>query len=157
LFWVPFIQDAQGDPTSPVWVMHLFILKRDSRATYNKSTGTWANPGDPNNVPGVVSVGVTGTANGDTTFQLASPHSIQVGDDILDSNGIAYQVREVNGNNVTINGIILVSPNVPDTVWYAPPGNGGDGNSPTLQIVTFSSDPNDPDAVQLVTDPTQTP
>ena len=92
-------------------------------------------------------------ASGDTAFDIPG-HEIQAGDRIMDNNGIAYLVKEISGDEVTINGIILTSPADPSTIWYAPPGAGGDGNSPTLNIITFSSDPNDPNAVQLVTDPT---
>ena len=156
LFWVPFIQDVQGDANNPVWVMHLFILKGDSRAEWDKSAspGSWANPLDPIFVPGVTGVGVSSVTNSDTTFQLSGGHSIQVGDLILDTNGISYRVTNVAGNNVTIDGVILTSPAAPTGVYYAPPGVGGDGDSPTLSIITFSSDPNDPEAVQLVSDPT---
>lgn len=156
LFWVPFIQDVQGDPNNPVWVMHLFILKGDSRAEWDKTItpAAWANPNDAIFVPGVTAVGVAGVTNSDTTFQLSGGHSIQVGDLILDTNGISYRVTTVNANNVTIDGVILTSPAVPTGVYYAPPGVGGNGDSPTLSIITFSSDPNDADAVQLVTDPT---
>lgn len=155
LFWVPFIQDVAGDANSPVWVMHLFILNRDSRATWNRADGrTWASPNDGNTIPGVVGAACTIVAgSGDTKFNIPN-HEIQAGDRILDNNGIAYLVKEIDGNEVTINGVILTSPADPSTVWYAPPGANGDGNSPTLAIITFSSDPNDPDAVQLVTDPT---
>ncbi|MEM1353471.1 MAG: prepilin-type N-terminal cleavage/methylation domain-containing protein [Planctomycetota bacterium] len=156
LFWVPFIQDTQGDPNNPVWVMHIFILKGDSRAEWDKTADptAWANPLDPIFVPGVTGVGVTGIGGNDNIFQLSGGHSIQVGDRVLDTNGISYRVTAVSGNNVTIDGAILTSPAAPTAVYFAPPGVGGDGDSPTLAIITFSSDPNDPDAVQLVSDPT---
>jgi len=153
LFWVPFIQDVQGDQGTPVWVMHLFILKGDSRATWTKDN-TWANPLDPDYIPGVTAVGVTAIGTNDTVFQLSAAHTIRVGSQILDTNGISYRVTNVAGNDVTIDGAILTSPAVPTAVYYAPPGVGGTGDSPTLAIITFSSDSNDPNSVQLVTDPT---
>lgn len=154
LFWVPFIQDVGGDPNNPVWVMHLFVLNRDSRADWDKTSGTWANPSDVSAIPGVIGAACTIVAgSGDTALNIPG-HEIQAGDRILDNNGIAYLVKEIDGNEVTINGVILTSPADPNTVWYAPPGAGGDGNSPTLNIITFTSDPNDPEAVQLVSDPT---
>ena len=76
-----------------------------------------------------------------TTFALSgyNPNNtllrIEGGDRIMDSNGTDYTVAEVNGNQITIVGRILLSPDEPDTIWYAPPYGGS--SSPTQRIVTL--------------------
>lgn len=143
LFWVPFVQNLSGDPSpnNQLWVMRLFLLEPDSRATYPTNVG--ANPDDPDFVPKVVSVGCS--VKDQTTFVLTSGYSasderlaLQGGDKIMDSNGIDYTVVEVNGNTITILGRILLSPAQPTRIWYAPPY--GASSSPTQRIVTMKID-----------------
>ena len=142
LFWVPFVRDLNGDPDQPDFVLHLFILEPDSNVFY-PGTGTAANPYDGEDVPRVIPVDCSVTADG-KTFVLNGFNTnnrrrrIEGGDKIMDSNGTDYTVAEVNGNRVTIIGRILKSPNDPDQIWYAPPYTGS--SSPARRIVTVKID-----------------
>jgi prepilin-type N-terminal cleavage/methylation domain-containing protein len=136
LFWVPFIQNVSGDKTNPNWVMRLFLLVPDARATYPVGQG-FANPGDPDFFPKITAVGCS--VKDDTTFTLDDAnHGLEGGDLFMDSNGTDYQVAEVDGADVSVLGRILVSPEAPVVVWYAP-AFGGSG-SPTQRIVTVKID-----------------
>ncbi|MFN3165857.1 MAG: prepilin-type N-terminal cleavage/methylation domain-containing protein [Phycisphaeraceae bacterium] len=136
LFWVPFVQNVSGDPTNPNWVMKLFLLTPDSNANYVPGPNQ-ANPGDPTFFPKVVSVGCS--VKDDTTFTLNNAnHGLEGGDLIMDSNGTDYQVAEVDGSDVTVLGRILISPESPRAVWYAPAYGGN--RSPTQRIVTVKID-----------------
>ncbi len=134
LFWVPFVQNI-GDPDNPNWVMRVFLLEPDGRANY--PTGVGANPNDPAFIPKVVSIGCSVTNQ--TTFALASAtHGLQGGDKVMDNNGTDYTIANVNGANITILGRILLSPDKPNTLWYAPPYGGT--QSPTQRIITVKLD-----------------
>lgn len=137
LHWVPFVQDIAGDPNSPNWVVRLFILESDSRATYADATGD-ANESDPDTVPKVRPIGVTGVSG--NTFTLAGTGDLEPGDIVMDSNGINYTVTEVDSttNEVTVSFSIPVTPSQPSAVWYAP--RQGGTNSPTQRVVTIEVD-----------------
>lgn len=136
LFWVPFVQNISGDVNNPNWVMRLFLLETDSRVNYNATGG--ANPLDPNFFPKVVGIGCSANEK-EGTFTLANTnHGLRSGDKIMDSNGTDYQIAEVNGATITVVGLILISPEKPRTIWYAPAYTGT--RSPTKRIVSVKID-----------------
>ena len=133
LHWVPFIQDLAGDQSgsSQLWVVRLFIVESDSRATYTGNATTDANPIDPTNFPKVRSVGAS--ASGDE-FTLGAATDLEPGDTVMDSNGNSHVVTEINGNVVTVLNSIPQTPAAPNKLWYAP--RQGGTSSPTQRIVT---------------------
>lgn len=131
LYWVPFIQDLNGDPANPNWVVRLFILKGDSRATYAQANPADANPSDPTTFPKVRSVNAS--ANG-KVFTAAGT-DLEPGDVFMDSNGNSHEVVNVNGSAIeVVNQIPKVLPNEPIVLWYAPKFGGT--SSPTQRIDT---------------------
>lgn len=140
LHWVPFLQDLAADPTNPNWVMRIFILEADTRATYTVSSGN-ANPNDIVEFPKVFAT--TCTVVDDDTFTLGtSTHGLSPGDLVMDSNGADYLISEVNGAQINIVGKILTSPENPVNIWYAPPMGGT--SSPAVRIETVTITPNTP-------------
>ena len=130
LFWIPFIQDLNGDPANPNWVVRLFILNADSRASYSGGL----NSGDPNRFPRLFSANVS-SVNGKVfmTSGIASG-DIEPGDTVMDSNGNSHSVVAVGGNSVEVYNSIPRVPNAPTLLWYAPPQ--GSPSSPAQRIVT---------------------
>lgn len=146
LFWVPFIQDINGDPAAPNWIVRILILEGDSQANYTISTGSGvvaiANPtattGDPNYFPKVVQVGCS-VADSDTftlTSYNAENNGIEGGSVIMDNNGTNYIVSEVDGTSVSVTSPILISPAAPTHIWLAPALGGR--TSPLKRIVTVA-------------------
>lgn len=135
LHWVPFLQDLAGDPSNPNWVMRLYLVRSDSRATYPLGNVNDANPNDANSFPKVRSVDVTFVVNTvNYTFIIAGGTDLEAGDTMMDSNGNTHVVTEVNGANVRVLNPIPLVPATPTKLWYAP--RGGSSNSPTERIVT---------------------
>ena len=126
-YWVPLVRDANGDPTNPRWQVFAFILNRDDRATYPKPPLTapaeWANPGDGDNVPGVRSYGATNVTS--TGFDITLPAGVvaaailEKGGWLVDNTGVIHRVAQVNGDTVTIEGLILDQTNLTH-VWLSP-------------------------------------
>ena len=94
---VPFLQNISGNAASPNWVMRLFILRSDNRATY---TGGINGATDPNNFPKVYAVNATASGS---VFTAAGT-GLEPGDLVMDNNGNYHTVTEVNGNNITVVG-----------------------------------------------------
>lgn len=140
LHWVPFIQDINGDPNSPNWVVRLFIVESDSRATYTGAVGD-ANREDPTNVPKVRSINVNTTVAGNgvngSVFTLTGLGDLEAGDIIMDTNGNDHTIVDIDNTNnqVTVLNAIAQSPRKPVNIWYAPRGTGGI-NSPTQRVIT---------------------
>lgn len=172
--------------TAGDWQVFLFCLKRESNAVYARTALTapeyWANPndvmssgyygaGDPASqidaIPGVRSIAVQTGSVGTTRFTFATPginnlnssgrpSQIAVGDQVLDSNGIIYNVASADGNGINVVGQIYPAVEDgadPTVLWYAPPGQATSGRpswttqntwttSPTRQLVILK------DAVQ---------
>lgn len=144
LHWVPFIQDLSGDPASPNWIMRLFIVESDSRATYLQGNADDANLNDPTSFPKVRFVAVSSIGDGaDTTvtgdtFNLAAATDIEPSDIVMDSNGNDHVVIEVIGNNITVLNKIPLFPKTPTKLWYAP--RAGGTNSPAQRVITVEVD-----------------
>jgi type II secretory pathway pseudopilin PulG len=132
LHWVPFIQDLNGDQTgsSQLWVVRLFIVESDSRATYTGNATTDANPTDPDNFPKVRAVAASASGNEFT----AAGTDLEPGDIVMDSNGNSHLVTIVDNNTITVLNSIPQTPAAPNTLWYAP--RLGGSNSPTQRVVT---------------------
>ena len=136
LHWVPFIQDLSGDPDNPVWVARLFILEADSRATYS---GSAAQPAaDPDTFPRVASVGIPNGGVSGNVFTTASAIDLDPGDIVMDSNGNSHVIEAISGTGITVLNSIAVTPNAPNTLWYAP--KSGASSSPAVRVVTVEVD-----------------
>lgn len=139
LFWVPLIQDLNGDAANPNWVMRLFILRSDSRATYTGGANT-SDPSnnEPTNFPKLRSVTVSSISTNnilDDTYNLAAGTDLEVGDLVMDNNGNYHDVLEINGNAITVPNTIYPTPSNVRTLWYAPRGTNGI-NSPAESVIT---------------------
>lgn len=139
MHWVPFIQDINGDPANPSWVVRLFIVEADSRANYSGTlpagTDSTANPSDPSTFPRVVSEG--GSASG-AVFTADAALDLEPGDVVMDNNGNSHVVVDVNGAAIEFLNTITQVPNAVDTLWYAPKLGGS--SSPGMRVVTVEVD-----------------
>lgn len=137
MHWVPFIQDINGDPSgSQNWVMRLFIVEADSRATYTGNATLDANPNDVTTFPKVRYVGVSGVSG--AVFTTASALDLDAGDTVMDSNGNSHVIVEVSGTSITVLNSISLTPNTPSKLWYAPKLGGS--SSPAMRVVTVKVD-----------------
>lgn len=137
MHWVPFIQDINGDPSgSQNWVMRLFIVEADSRATYTGNATLDANPNDVTTFPKVRYVGVSGVSG--AVFTTASALDLDAGDTVMDSNGNSHVIVEVSGTSITVLNSISLTPNTPSKLWYAPKLGGS--SSPAMRVVTVEVD-----------------
>ncbi|MBX2850638.1 MAG: prepilin-type N-terminal cleavage/methylation domain-containing protein [Phycisphaeraceae bacterium] len=137
LYWVPFIQDINGDPanTSPgKWIMRIFILEADSRATYADDTGD-ANLNGIDSFPKVRRVDVSSVSG--NIFTLAGTAAIETGDIVMDSNGNDHVVTNVNGTQVAVLNTIARSPDEPNRLWFAP--RLGGTASPAQRVITVDA------------------
>lgn len=111
--------------------VYYFVLHRNANETYPKPAlaggNLWANPNDPETVPGVRSVGVNvDTGIGDRPNKFAFDNSgdlVRVGDKVLDNLGEVYTVIAVWDDNTGVD----VDPNIggapaPDRIWFSPRG-----------------------------------
>lgn len=135
LHWVPFIQDINGDPANPNWVVRLFVLDADSRAEYTPGNAADANPADPITFPKVRQVGASATGS---IFTVTAGTDLEVGDIFMDSNGNSHEVVNLSGNDIEVVNAIPRVPNVPNSIYYAP--RLGGTSSPAMRIVTVTVD-----------------
>ena len=141
LFWVPFIQDLNGDPANTNWIVRILILEGDSSASYTNTAasalGTVANGTDPNYFPKVVRTTCTVVDEDTFTFGInAESNGIEGGSVFIDNNGTNYIVSDVDGTSVSVTSPILTSPATPTHVWLAPALGGR--TSPLKRIVTVA-------------------
>ncbi|MGB0768408.1 MAG: type IV pilus modification PilV family protein [Phycisphaeraceae bacterium] len=140
LFWVPFIQDLNGDATgsSQQWVMRIFLLEKDSRITYTGAPATDANPSDPDNFPKVRSIAIAGVA--DNIITLSGGTDLEASDIVMDSNGNDHVITAVNGDSsvLTVLRNVVTTPQNPTRLWYAP--RFGGTSSPAQRVVTVKID-----------------
>ena len=137
VYWVPMVKDDNELLDAYQWVIYVFVLNKDRNRIYpDKSDGIWANPDDGVAIPGVKRVVVNNASGSVFTTDPSDPTDIEAGDRILDSNGIDYIVTGVNGNDVTVNFSIPLTPSAPDRLWYAPRAINGRA-SPTLKILVL--------------------
>ena len=125
-YWVPLFRDSDPTVDNHNWQVFVFILKREDMREYLKPASeynSFANPGDPITVPGVK---IT-TATKYTNRQIkvgTDAEGIRIGEWLLDNNGHIYQVSDVDRNNrriITLNSVVIESPNALTELWYAPP------------------------------------
>ena len=122
------------------WQVFFFILSKEEETGYNID-GTqatfgysrWANvEGDV--IPAVFSMPVT--TPGDNRFEFdnrqwpaqtpaGTADQVRPGDQVLDNNGIVYEVIDADDQGIYVKGIIVHNPATPNTIWYGrPPGPG---------------------------------
>jgi hypothetical protein len=174
--------DGDGVAQDGHWRVYLFILHRRSDADYAQAgagptalarlppeTGpgselrawdnedwTWANPYDPNGVPGVRRVRVEAVEDDQGRLRRfvfrdnVSAFNDQIGDDdvldqvlpetlVLGEFGVIYQVQSADERGFEVLGRVmpdLASGRMPRWIWYAPPPVSPAGaGSPLIQIV----------------------
>lgn len=139
-FWVPFIQDLNGDGSDPNWTVRVFVLQGDSKVNYNIATGggisAIANPSDLARFPKVVSTGCSVADDYTLTVNYAN-HGLESGDKVMDNNGTDYTISLVQGTSLTMTSPILRSPQDPTALWFAP-SQGSINGSPTKAILTIA-------------------
>lgn len=131
-YWVPLVRRVNLLD----WHIYIFVLKKEQGVTYGDHAGS-ANPDDPTQVPMVraIPAAVVGTGNRFLVIDAAS--HFQIGDKVLDSQGISHTVLDVDAMGITVDG--TVSPLV-NELWYSPRPPGAPGSeSPTRQILTFGN------------------
>ena len=141
-YWVPMVQDANPAPNAYDWRVFVFVLRRGEELSYDKGSGTWANPNDPDGIPGVIRVGSV-TRDNDTTLQFDNDPDtvgraalVRAGDWMLDSNGVIYTVSKAEPGEVVIDGYIPASA-APSAIWIGRPSPDG-GRSPCQRIILVS-------------------
>jgi len=159
-FWVPMIKMVGRHR----WEVYVFVLQRREGADYKKANPTsWANPDDgtplvvtdPNSVPGVRGEPVALPTTDDTRFNFpnqdfdddganeaglfADELLVQIGNQILDSNGIVHTVVFADSAGVNVNSPIPGYPNKVSHIWFGAPAEPGH-NSTTQRILILSDD-----------------
>ena len=134
-YWVPLVQDRDPAAITTNWAVFVFVLRRGEGLTYPKPGAPldWANQSDPDAIPGVLRVNVTGITN-DTFVFDNSANLVRVGDPILDSNGVIYAVTAADPVSATVNSLILANPAAPTDIWIGNPSVDA-GPSPAHRLV----------------------
>ncbi len=174
-YWIPLVQDVNGDPENPDWRVYVFVLQGggqyDLSTQYNGheiiSESNRANPAsDISNytddedysffppvphdmfspIPHVVSIELDDPEDSvgglrfdfdnrhDSDTPKDDPDQVRIGDQILDSNGVIYQVTDADSDGVIVDSIIRDVPHWPNRIWYGRPASRVDP-SPTRQIL----------------------
>lgn len=160
-YWLPLIQDVNGDPESPTWVMYIFILQHDEGNLYGRQEldhyGWFRSDGNSNlrsNVP--VLVAAPAQYDSFDTFRMtsipsafadadAAVEALAPGTRLLLSDGTLTTVKkaERSGGDVDVQVFGFVSPNFNNgRVYLAPPAQGSD-TSPVMDIIVAEIDVND--------------
>jgi Tfp pilus assembly protein PilV len=179
-YWVPLARRTNITAVAPYspnvgdWQVFLFCLKREENVIYTERTAggaaapkampAWAS-NDANGVPSVYQIGVT--VSGTNRFDFVTvtppnyfsnvdnnsdgrPDEIAAGDQVLDNNGIIYNVASADNTGIVIAGFIypgLESGAYPTSLWYGRPGYATTGTlsaasprtkSPTRKVVILS-------------------
>lgn len=163
-FAVPLFQDsnsALGVSAGEVRTF-VFILQKRNNVNYviapsQFSTAICANRNDISpNIPKVFGTKVYVVNNttlkfADTDFNGTSAYDtaqqIDIGDKILDNNGTIYTVADYDlaANTITVDGLLLPTPNAVDTIWFGSPGDDpttigkpSEKGSPTVDILILT-------------------
>ena len=148
-YWVPLARKVNATD----WQLFVFVLKKEQGFDYGShTTGTLvspvANPDDPSSVPVVRSVLVGQVVNNqvtiiDPTGAMLNPSAyFDIGDQVLDSEGIVHKVMSISGNWMSLDPpptATLASP-LPlvaayvGQLWY---GERTAYGSPTRRILTL--------------------
>ena len=166
-YWVPLVRDSNPDSgvTANDIYTYVFILQKRNGAIYPASPTIFssfsylcASPSTESDlIPKVYAVKVTSISNNtikfrDTDFNGSTisydtPQQLDVGDQFLDNNGTIYTVSDydMDANTITVDGILLPTPNAIDTIWFASPGEDADTpgypsgkSSPTMDILILT-------------------
>jgi hypothetical protein len=135
-YWVPLVFHSEDTG----WRVFSFVLRRQARIEYIGDNADDANPNDPDSVPkvrritGVTSPSPPQLGENRLNFTNGPENNLQVkiGDGFLTSTGVIYRAVEADEDGVEVDGFIDQA-NVPDAIWYAPPGTGR--ISPTKRIL----------------------
>jgi prepilin-type N-terminal cleavage/methylation domain-containing protein len=163
-FWVPLVRDtnsATGITNNEVY-FYVFVLLKHNSVTYLYppsssvlSVNDCANSYDSTSIPKVFAVGVSAISTNTLKFTNTyfngnpstydSPTQLDIGDKFLDNNGTIYTVADydMSNNTITVDGILLPTPNTISQIWFASPGEDGSGNpsgknSPTMDILILT-------------------
>lgn len=173
-FWVPVFRDTNSASNMSAGEIYtyVFVLQKRNNTTYPTSPSLFtpdacANINDTDTVtvsgntlypiPKVFAVTVTATSSNTIKFKQTNfngnpstydtPLQIDSGDKILDNNGTIYTVSDydMTANTITIDGILLPTPNAIDTIWFASPGSDPSDStkpsgkkSPTVDILILT-------------------
>jgi hypothetical protein len=137
-YWVPLVRRVNLTD----WQVFIFVLKKEQGVDYGSHSGIGvANPNDPSTVPVVRSLVALTVLNGNQVtlvdlndpLQVADPSAyFDVGDLVLDSDGVVHRVLDVSGPFLTLDGV--VSPLVSE-IWFA---QRAANTSPTRRILPFA-------------------
>ncbi|MCG8509983.1 MAG: prepilin-type N-terminal cleavage/methylation domain-containing protein [Rhodospirillales bacterium] len=153
LFWVPLFFDASVDASGNAsdtrdWRVYVFVVRgKATTGTYPKTTGTWANPADPSDDPGVPGVTFANATPGvnsdgirnrfDFTNTTSGRRLVRAGDRIVADDGTRYRVKKSDSGGIEVDGII---PAIATGVfWYAHPGDTGSSTYVDLLILQESN------------------
>ena len=160
-YWVPLVRDADLTPNVQAWEIYVFILKNRRNAAYTKlglgaddewairdiDTRPSAPPGTDAPVPGVKRLFLSSRVS-DNVFQIPAtdPQTerdlvlypvLQPGDQVLDNTGKVYQVIDVDGMNITVNGTLppVFGSNQGDleAIWYGVPADDDDETAEAVE------------------------
>lgn len=138
IFWVPLFydNDESTGAANREWFVYLFVVKAATNGTYDKSSGTWANDGDGNAIPGVAQVSVTASGSNLTFTNTTSDgyRAVRIGDKVVDNNGVTYKVTDADAGSVTIDGVAADAGSVTH-IWYAHPGDQDQSSFVDLKIL----------------------
>jgi len=144
VFWVPLCYDS--DPSGDnAWQVFVFVVRGERDATYDRSSGTYANPStDPDYVPSVrrMTVDITGgtrlTNFDGNGADSNNPRLIRPGESIVDQDGFVYKVSDADNDGITVDGVIPGSGTI--NIWYAAPASPGESSTFVKLITLIDSD-----------------
>lgn len=132
LFWVPLVYDSQPGTITATSdfepTIFAFIVRGREDATFDRSSGTHANPAsDPDYIPSVSQISATVSADG-RRFDFSNGGSLlRKGEKFIDGLGNpAYEVVDADSGGVTIAGATdpsLFGQTV--NIWHAAPSSSG--------------------------------
>lgn len=123
MYWVPLAQNV-GTSAAPEWRVFVFIMTRRG-------------DGD---VPDVQSSNASGSNNGDGTANISANDGggyFQIGDPILSHNGQVFEVADVNGDTLTVNG--QITGDLGGGIWYGR-SHAANRAGPAQRIIVLGSE-----------------
>jgi len=153
-YWVPLIRDAAGGSGQPDWELYVFILARQSDATYTAEGVEQANDVDAaldpeNSIPQVVRYEIDDHTDNRITVDIPPQDSgltiLRPGDPFLTQDGRVMRAASVTpgGGNptVTVTGLTNDEPADDEvtSIWCAPHAPNK-SRGPTLRILAFGSE-----------------
>lgn len=161
---VPLFRDSNQTAGSYKVYTYVFILQKRNGATYPVNSAVitslvCANSGDTSgDIPKVYGAKVTAVDattlkfkdadfNGNTST-YDTPTQLDIGDKFIDNNGTIYTVADydMSANTITVDGLLLPTPNTIDTIWFGSPGEDAstpgypsEKASPTMDILILTT------------------